>query len=689
MMFDFTVLRFPLSNPVHIFALVSLIILLAPMILTRLKLPATVGLILSGVIVGPHGLHLLDKDASVVLFGTVGILYIMFLSGLEVDFQEFKRSSKKSLLFGMLTFAIPQGLGTLVGFYLLGLPLRASILLASMFASHTLLAYPIASKLGITSDEAVIVSIGGTLVTNTISLSILAIITSSVHGTLDASMGFFLVISFVLFCMLMFVVLPRLARLFFCNMESEGISQFIFILALVFVSATIAHLAGIEPIIGAFIAGLAVSRFVPVGSTLLNRINFVGNALFIPYFLIYVGMLVNFSVLFGGPKALVVAGLMTGTATLTKWLAAFIAQRLFNYSKHQRGVIFGLTNAQAANTLAAVMVGYRLGIFDDHVLNGTIVMIFFTCIISALVVERAGMRLAENFTEDPESASGTDLNRQRILVPVSKMESVPRLLDFAFAIKSAEAPDPVYPLTVVTDMANAKSRVAEAERVLTNARAHASAGEASVKPVSRIDVSAAGGIIRVIREMSISCVVLGWADRGSTKEYLFGSIHAQLLAQSHPMILVNGIRVPMNIIKRLVVVLSPHIEHEFGLHEALEMIGALRRNLKVPVIYQGLASAGSALRRYYEKSGIPDEPSLNAFKTWRDMPDECVRERKPFDLTIFMLARDGCVAWNEDIEPFARNTRRLHADANIVLLYVPVKRTMLANDPKASSVLGL
>jgi len=686
-MFDLTVLHFPLSNPVHIFALISLILLLAPLILSRLRLPGTVGLILAGMVVGPHGLHILDKDASVVLLGTVGILYIMFLSGLEVDFQEFKRSSRKSLIFGTLTFAIPQGLGTLVGFYIIGLPLTSAILLASMFASHTLLAYPIASKLGITRDEAVMVAIGGTLVTNTVSLSILAIITSSTNGTLNASFGIILIVSFVIFCLLMFIVLPRLARWSFCNMESEGVSQFVFVLVLVFVSATIAQLAGIEPVIGAFIAGLAVSRFVPIGSTLLNRINFVGNALFIPYFLIYVGMLVNFRVLLGGSQALIVAALMTGTATLSKWIAALITQRLFNYSKNQRGIIFGLTNAQAANTLAAVMVGYRLGLFDDNVLNGTIVMIFFTCIISALVVERAGMRLAESLTADFEAAPAADqeLNRQRILVPVSNTASVPRLLDFAFAIKLNQAFDPVYFLTVVTDTSDAKKRVLEAERVLLSVCDHASAGEGYVKPVSRIDVSAAGGIIRVIREMNISSVVLGWAERSSTKEYLFGSLHAQVLAQSHVMTLVNGLRVPLNTIKRLVVVLSPHIEHECGLPESLAMIAALRGKIKVPVVCLGLASAVNALHRYYQESGSSDEPSMIEFQTWREMPTECIRVMEPFDLTIFMLARDGCVAWNADIEPFARKTRQNHADSNIVMLYVPMKRPMLTdNNPKAS-----
>jgi Kef-type K+ transport system membrane component KefB len=664
---------FPLSNPVHIFALVSLIILLVPIILVKLRLPGTVGLILAGAFVGPHGLNIIDKDDSIILFGTVGIIYIMFLSGLDVDFMDFKRSSKRSLIFGLLTFAIPQFFGTIVGYYGMGLSLKASILLASMFASHTLLAYPIASRLGITRDEAVVVAIGGTLVTNTISLSILAIITSSMNGTLGFSYWGILVASFLLFFLLMFVVLPLFSRWFFRNIDSEGISQFMFILAAVFISASIAHLLGIEPVIGAFLAGLALSRMVPSGSSLLNRINFVGNSLFIPYFLIYVGMLVNFRVFLGGIQALTVAAVMTGTATLAKWGAAKISQKVFRYSNDQGSLIFGLSNAQAANTLAAVMVGYRLGILDSNVLNGTIVMIFVTCVTSAIVVERAGSRLATELAANPELEGD---NIQRILVPISKKESVSHLLDFAFAIKDPKASDPVYPLTVVTDTIDTKNSVTQAHSLLNDARYHASSSESSLKPVSRIDVSALGGIIRAIREMEISCVVLGWSEGSSTKEYVFGSLYKHLLEHSHQMVFINGMRDPLNTIKRLVVVLAPHSEFEHGFKNCLSAISNLRQRLRVPMVFQGVENTLNAVRNI-DDPVVFAEQRMIAYDSWRAMSSVCHREMAPYDLTVFLTARDGCISWNADIEPFAKKTKRRFPESNLVLLYSPAKPSMV------------
>jgi len=672
--------QLPITHPVHIFAVMSLIILLAPIILTKLRLPGTVGLILAGVIIGPNGLNILAKDASIVLFGTVGILYIMFLSGLEVDFLDFKRSAKKSLVFGLFTFAIPQVVGTLLAFYVLDFEIRPSLLLASMYASHTLLAYPIASRLGITRNESVLVTIGGTLVTNTISLSILAIITSSVHGTLDAMFWALLMASFTAFSIIMFVLLPRFARWFFCNVESEGISQFMFILALVFTSASIAHLAGIEPVIGAFLAGLSASRLVPAGSTLLNRINFTGNALFIPYFLIYVGMLVDLRVLLGGPEALIVAATMTLTAISTKWAAAFITQKVFGYSSAQRGVMFGLSNAQAANTLAAVMIGYQLGLLNENVLNGTIVMIFVTCVVSAFCVERSGMKVATSQTALPSLDPASD--NQRILVPVANFQSIKRLMEFAAMIKDKTVADPVYPLAVITDVADTQSRIAEAETLLREARTHASAGETPVRLISRIDISATGGILRVIRELNITCVVLGWSNERSTKDYFFGTLHEHLLDQSTPLTFVNGVRMPLNTIRRLVVILAPNSEFAHGFGACLDALSALRRNLKVLIAYQGLSDTLAAVQRYNTKTECPNDAASRAYESWDDMPIICQREMKAYDLTIFMTARKGCIAWDETLEHFARKTHRLVAESNVVLLYAPAKEVMVGSDFK-------
>lgn len=673
-------MEFPITNPVHIFAIVALIILVAPILLDKLRLPGVVGLILAGVLVGPNGFNILNKDSSIVLFGTVGIVYIMFLSGLEVDFADFKRSSRRSLVFGLLTFAIPQGIGTLVGYYVLDFSLTSAVLLASMFASHTLLAYPTASKLGIARDEAVLVAIGGTLVTNTISLSILAVVASGARGGLDGMFWFRMVVAFTMFCLAMFWVIPWIAGWFFRSIESEGISQFMFILALVFLCASVADLAGIEPVIGAFLAGLSISRLVPSGSTLMNRINFVGNSLFIPYFLIYVGMLVDIRVLFGEFSSFKVAVIMIVVAMGTKWAAAYLAQVFFGYSKPQREVIFGLSNAQAANTLAAVLVGYKLGLLNRDVLNGTIGMIFVTCLVSAFAVDRAGRKLAMNLGLGKER-DAKDI--QRILVPISKPDSIKPLLDFAFLVKSPASAEPVFPLTVVSDDEDAQRKLAVAKKMLHGALDHASSAETEARLITRIDVSAAAGIIRVIKEMRISCVVMGWGLSNSAKEYLLGGLHDHLLEQSDCMLVVHGLRSPVNVVKRLVVVFVPNLEFEAGFGECLDLLFSLRRSLKSSLFIHGLETTLEHARSYSRSLADPVDLHFVAYTNWEDMPIVCQRELKEeSDLLLFVNARRGCVSWKDGVEDYARKLHRLLPASNLALLYASRPEPKAEHMPK-------
>lgn len=384
----------PIDKPVFIFTLVLLIILLVPLFLRRVRIPTLIGLIVAGIVVGPKGLNLLQRDASIVLFGTVGLLYIMFLAGLEMDLAEFKRNRARALLFGAFTFLIPQTIGTIVGVTVLGFSLVSSLLLASMFASHTLLAYPIVSRLGLSRSEVVAVAVGGTMITDTAALLLLAVIAGSYQGELSLLFWLrLLVLSAVLVLTVLFVF-PRIAAWFFKHGQMDGAMQYVFILAIVFAAASLAELSGLDAIIGAFLAGLAMNRLVPHTSPLMNRIEFVGNALFIPFFLISVGMLVDLRLLFQGPEALFVAAVMILVASGCKWLAALATQKVLGYTATERSLIFGLSNAQAAATLAAVLIGYNIGLLNELVLNGSILMILATCLMSTLTVENAGHRLA-------------------------------------------------------------------------------------------------------------------------------------------------------------------------------------------------------------------------------------------------------------------------------------------------------
>ncbi|MES2628002.1 MAG: cation:proton antiporter, partial [Bacteroidota bacterium] len=340
-------LTFPLQEPVLIFSVVLFVILFSPIILGRLKIPGIIGLILAGVALGPNGLHILENDSSFKLFGFVGLLYIMFLAGLDLDLNEFKKNRNKSIVFGFLTFAIPLSTGIYVFYGILGYPILPALLIASMFSTHTLVGYPIVGRFGITRNLSVNIAVGGTIITDTAVLLMLAVITGTVDGNLDSMFWTRMCISIAVFFFVVFYVFPRISRWFFKNIKDDNTSHYIFVMAMVFLAAFLVEIAQIEPIVGAFMAGLSLNRLIPQASALHGKIEFVGNALFIPFFLISVGMLVDLRVLLDGNQALIFAGIITGIALLTKWLAAWATQLIYKLSKAQRQLIFGLSSAHA------------------------------------------------------------------------------------------------------------------------------------------------------------------------------------------------------------------------------------------------------------------------------------------------------------------------------------------------------
>jgi len=385
--------QLPLTNPVLIFSLILGIILLAPLLMRKLKMPGIVGFILAGIAAGPFGLNLLQKTTAVELFSTIGLLYIMFIAGVELDMDEFKLKRQKSLVFGLLTFAIPILIGFPVCHILLGYPMTASLLTTIMFATHTLVAYPIVSKYGVAKNEAVAIAVGGTILTDTAVLILLAVIMDANNNGLSAAFWIQLGILLTLFTLVMFLVIPRIAKWCLTRLDDENISHYVFVLAIVFLSAFLAQLAGVEPIIGAFAAGLALNKLIKPAPVLMNRISFVGNAIFIPFFLISVGMLVNLRVLFMGPAAITVALSLTVAAITGKWLSAWLTQQIFKYNAVQRGLIFGLSSSHAAATLAIILVGYKANILDKNILNGTIILILVTCVVASFATERAARAL--------------------------------------------------------------------------------------------------------------------------------------------------------------------------------------------------------------------------------------------------------------------------------------------------------
>ncbi|CAN5133099.1 hypothetical protein BH09BAC6_BH09BAC6_17650 [soil metagenome] len=384
----------PFTNPVLIFTLILFIILVSPLLMTKVKMPFIIGFIIAGIIIGPHGLNVLSKNAAVELLSTIGLLYIMFIAGVELNINLVRREKHKSLVFGFLTFAVPILIGFPVCYYLLGYSLITSLLTASMFATHTLVAYPVVSKYGVAKNEAVALTVGGTILTDTAVLIILAVIIGAKNGALTIAFGLQLLVSLSAFTLIVFILIPRIAKWFLARPGSGKTTRFVFILFCLFFSALLAQLAGVEPIIGAFFAGLALNPLIPQPSRLFDNIGFVGNSIFIPFFLISVGMVVDLHVLFKGSVAIIVAVSLTIAALAGKWLAAFFTQKIFSYSNLQRKLIFGLSSSHAAATLAIILIGYKNKIIDENILNGTVILILVTCMVASFVTERASKTIA-------------------------------------------------------------------------------------------------------------------------------------------------------------------------------------------------------------------------------------------------------------------------------------------------------
>lgn len=656
-------LSLPFKNPVLIFGLVLLLILLVPIVLRRIRIPGVAGLILAGVLVGEHGLNLLQRTEAIKLFGTIGLLYIMFLAGLEIDLNDLRKSRKKSLTFGMLTFWLPMILGILSG-YMLGFDTMTSILLASMFASHTLLTYPIVSRYGLTKIEVVTVTIAGTIITDTLSLLVLSVIASAKKGELDAAFWFGLTIKLAIFVFIVMIIFPKIARWFFRNIESEGTSQYVFVMAVVFVSAFGAELAGIEPIIGAFLAGLSMGRLVPDSSVLYNRIHFTGNALFIPFFLISVGMLVDIEVFVQGYEATMVSLTMVLVALVSKWGAAYMTQKIFYYSVAERNMIFGLSNSQAAATLAAVLVGYNLGIFNDNVLNGTIVMILVTCLISPFATESASRQLA---LEEQQPGTGQDM-QERILVPIANPQTIEHLISFSMMLKDPKVSEPLYPLSVVNDDQEAKEHILTNKRLIEKNSALLQQAGITTRFVARVDVNATGGIIRAAKELLITDIVLGWSGKLFAQDLFFSSILDGLLKNLDQMIFVVKAGFPLNTMKRFWVVLPPNAELEPGFVRMLRSIYRLSRQAGVSLHFYATEETMLALQETGKTEKIELDQHIERYGQYQELA-KLAPKMNSKDLIFIVSAREQTISHSKELELIPRFLSRELRKSNFVIVY--------------------
>ncbi|KAF2333645.1 cation:proton antiporter [Flavobacterium ginsenosidimutans] len=659
----------PLSNPVLIFSLILFIILLSPILLKKINIPGIIGLIISGVIIGPHGLNILAKNSAVDLFSTIGLLYIMFIAGLELDMNEFKANRNKSLLFGFFTFILPLSIGFPVCFYLLKYDFNASFLTASMFATHTLVAYPIVSKLGISKNQAVAITVGGTILTDTAVLIILAVIMGSSQGNLNQAFWIKLFISLAIFSAIMFMIIPRVAKWFFKKLESEKHAHYIFVLSVVFFAAFLAEVAGVEPIIGAFVAGLALNPLIPHSSALMNRIEFIGNSLFIPFFLISVGMLVDVSVILSGPTALIVAGTLSVVAIFGKWIAAFFTQIVFKYTRTERQLIFGLSSAHAAATLAVILVGYKAKILDENILNGTIILILITCIVASFATEKAAKKIA--ICEEEISHEDTERDQildEHILIPLAKSSAAASLLDFALLIKDKKSSNPITLLTIVPNNNQAEKNILKYRKAVDKFVVQASASEVKINTIARIDHNPASGIARTSKEIMSDIVIVGWPRKTGFIDKIFGENVDSIINNVDKSLFIC--RFQKNFIeeKRLVFICPPFSERGIGFHLLMQKVSRLAQELSVPVVIHAEEKTFQSIQQIASHLKLNSKFGFKNVSDWEDF-ELITEEIKPTDLVVFNLSRKGSVSYQSIFDKLPQKFEKYFSDNNAILVY--------------------
>ena len=664
----------PLTDPVLKFLLILVIILAAPLLLNKLRIPHLLGLIIAGAIIGPNGFNLVLRDSSIILSGTAGLLYIMFLAGLEIDLGDFKKNKWKSLTFGMYTFLVPMALGTLVGLYVLNFSMLTSILLASMFASHTLIAYPIISKLGITKDKAVGITVGGTMITDTLALLVLTVIVEMAVGDVDDWFWYRLGAAIILFFAFVMIVFPIVGRWFFKRCE-DNVSQYIFVLVMVFLGAYLAELAGLESIIGAFLAGMALNRLIPSTSPLMNRVEFVGNAIFIPFFLIGVGMLIDYRAFFTNWDTIKVGAVMIVVATVAKFVAAWLTQKTFRMSVDQRRVIFGLSNAQAAATLAAVMVGYNvilgetpagepIRLLNESVLNGTILMILVTCTMASFSAQKGAHNIAMN--DVSEEKEGTGEHQERILIPVSYEKNVTELVNLSTAIKSKKNKNGLFALNVINNQASDDKAFKQSKKVLNMAVTTASATDNVLQDLLRYDLNVANAIISVIKEQGITDLVLGLHQGKGVVSSFLGNMTEAILGQSNVTTLIYRPIQPIATVKRHLVVVPARAEKEVGFPMWVNKVWNIIHNSGAKAVFYASEDTMVYLKEMYKKR--PIEAEFSSFDDWDDFLIMS-REIKSDDTLWVVMSRRERLSYHANMSRIPNYLNKYFQSNSFVLVY--------------------
>jgi len=567
------------DSPLIEFTILLLVSLIIPPIFERLRLPGLVGLLVAGIILGNDGLQLLDKDSETMkLLSDIGKIYLMFVAGLEIDLEEFRKKKNRALSFGLATFVFPLliGLGIAQGF---DFGWNASILIGSLIASHTLLGFPIVNRLGVSSHESVIVTIGATIFTDIAALLVLAICIAIHAGDFSAFSLTMQLLALAVYTVLVLFGIDWAGKKYFQRTGDEESNQFLFVLLVVFLASVGAQIINVDKIVGAFLVGLAVNDVVG-HSPVEEKVEFVGSTLFIPFFFVSMGLLLDIPVFietirfnFAFPLAMI-AGLF-----VSKFLATLVAKVLYRYSWDETLTMWSLSLPQVAATLAAALAGVQAGLIPQEVFNTVIVLMLVTSLLGPLLTERFGRKLPlattgldtgedwvwweqlekelQQETRNPALAKAQE-NLFTVVVPVYNPMTERYLIEMGALLARHES-GIVVPLTIVQahvhmDDPQLSVSIQQQEKLLAKGQHYSEEFDVKASPLLRIDDDIAEGITRTAREQKASLIVMGWSETTTgLRSRLFGSLINNVIWSSHcPVVVTRLLDEPIHLHRILV-----------------------------------------------------------------------------------------------------------------------------------------
>lgn len=664
-------LTFPVTDPMMKFFVVLAIILIAPIVMGKLRIPHIAGMVLAGMLVGPYGLNILAKDGSFDLFAHVGLIYLMFLAGLEMNMGNFRKNRVGTFTLGIMAFVIPMVMGIVVNTTVLRYGWLTSILLASMYASHTLIAYPIILRYGLSSQRSVTIAVGATAITDTLTLLVLAMVGGYFKGDITGEfwLMLFLKVAAVFFVIIYFF--PRVTRYFFHHYE-DNVNQFIFVLALTFLGAIMMELIGMEGLLGAFLVGLVINRYVPNVSPLMNHLEFVGNALFIPYFLIGVGMLVNVDLLFGDAETLRVAAVMIVMALSSKWIASLVTQKLLGMRPLERNMIFGLSTAQAGATLAAVLVGHSIflpngqRLLNDDVLNGTVILILVTCIFSSFCTESASKKMAlEKKSAMPKEEVGDD---EKIMISMKYPETAGLLMEVANLMRNRTLNRGVVALNVVYDDEKRLYYQERGRQLLDHVTKEANAIGLMVQSQVRVATNITNGIKHAFKEFNASEIIMGMHMRKDTSKTFWGKfIQGIFWGLNRQVIIVESFR-PLNTLRCIQVAVPSRAEFEPGFYRWLERLSRMAENLECRVRFHCRAETRALIQEYIRKRHPEVRAEYQLMAHWNELP-LLAREVADDHMFVVITARKGTISYKSALERLPDELTQYYQGKNLMIIF--------------------